>query len=78
MTAPNRYGYWWAKGIGDNADLSWQLFAVDSIAGTAQLVARPLDEKLVVRLSGALHTRHPWFEPSADRWTNWIYVEKPK
>lgn len=68
MTAPNKVGNWWAKGVGDNADLGWQLFVVEAVVRT---------KRLVVRLAVALHTRHPWFTPSPLRWKNWTEARHP-
>lgn len=69
MNRPNRTGDWWARGIGDNADLGYVMFVAEFVAGT---------RKIVVRISHALHTRHPWFTPSPKRWTQWTVAEKPK
>lgn len=67
----------WAKGIGENADMGWQLFIVEVNERTG---------RLVVRFANALHTEfakspksiEPWFTPSPDRWARWTVVKKPK
>jgi len=68
VTHPNKRGHWWSKGAGPNADLGWQMFVCDVDQTT---------RRLVVRLSGALHTRHPWFTPKPDRWKQWTLVPEP-
>lgn len=68
MMKPNSAGAWWAKGVGVNSDLGWQMFFADTVVGTA---------RFVVRMVGALHTRHPWFTPSPKRWTRWTKANPP-